>query len=332
MKQKQVTLLIAILCTTFALSGVTPAPANAAFDMSVFERRADQCRLIVSKAVETLQNQCNGLSRNNACYGNDRVTTEFDSTDVVKFDHRGDKIPIKLIKSLVTSPLDVDAGTWGLSLLKLQANLPNTMPGQNITFVVYGDTSVQNVSGDMQVFYFSSGIGEPTCTEMPPNGIGVQSPDHMKVAFTANGVKIEIASTIYMKAVPNKTMDITLIEGQAKITTATGSQTLQPGQSLSIPLGGVTGLEPIGTPSAPTKLDAKTAKALADVATQTLKEKKNNGNGGGNGNGNNGNGNNGGGNGNGNNGNGNGNGGGNGNGNNGNGGGNGNGNANGHNK
>jgi len=185
----------------------------------------------------------------------------------------------------------VNTGTWGLSLLKLQANLPNTMPGQNITFVVYGDTSVQNISGDMQVFYFSSGLGEPTCTEMPPNGIGVQSPDHMKVAFTANGVKIEIASTIYMQAVPNKSMDIILIEGQAKITTAMGTQILQPGQSLSIPLGGTTGLVPMGAPSVPTKTDARTAKALGNVTTQTLKEKRNNGNPGGNGIGNSGNGN-----------------------------------------
>ena len=110
-------------------------------------------------------------------------------------------------------PLNRQTGTWGLSLLKLQANLPDTNPGQNVTFLVFGDTSVDNVSGDMQTFYFSSTLGTPSCNELPADGIVVRSPNHVQVSFKANGVDITIASTIVMQAVRKGPMSVTLIEG-----------------------------------------------------------------------------------------------------------------------
>src|SRR5262249_53244372 len=124
-------------------------------------------------------------------------------------------------------------------------------PGQNVTFLVYGDTSINNASGDMQVFYFSSGLGQPVCTQIPIDGILVQSPNHTQVSFTANGVNVTIASTIFMRATPNGSMEIELIEGHARVTTFLGTQILTPGQIVSIPLGGASGLEAVGAPTEP---------------------------------------------------------------------------------
>jgi len=121
---------------------------------------AETCAQILTRAVESLQSTCNDLSRNNACYGNNQVKAEPNSGATLKFDAIGDREPIRNIRTLVTSPLNVDTGTWGLSLLKLQANLPDTLPGQNVTFLVFGDTSLENLSGDMQSFYFTSGLGK----------------------------------------------------------------------------------------------------------------------------------------------------------------------------
>src|SRR5215510_1279204 len=189
--------LLAVVLATVILVVARQAPAQA----SPHLQQAD-CQAIVAHALDVLQDKCSDVNRNRACYGNSLISTEFSGVTSLKFQDPGDVIPIKAIKSMVTHPLDVDAGTWGLSLLKLQANLPDTMPGQNVTFLVYGDTSIQNTSGDMQVFYFSSGLGQPTCTKIPADGILVQSPNHTQVSFTANGVTVTIASTIFMRATP----------------------------------------------------------------------------------------------------------------------------------
>jgi hypothetical protein len=246
MRRRAVVLFTCFIVISVILFVVkTPVPASAAnLD------QGEACRAILTRAMQTLGNNCDKLTRNSACYGNDNVKAELTS-NAVKFSSLGDKAPIQTIKSITTLPLDAEHGTWGLSLLKLQANLPDTMPGQNVTFLVYGDTSVQNVSGNMQSFYFSTGLGSLNCKEAPPDGILVRSPNHTEVSFTANGVQITIASTIFLSASPKKTMDVQLVEGHARVTAPAGSQTLNPGERVSVPMGGGSGLEPVGAPSAP---------------------------------------------------------------------------------
>ena len=224
------------------------------------------CQTVINQALQTMQDKCSNISRNSVCYGNNQITTQFADNPVTPaFNRLGDVVSIKQIKTLLTSPLDLQNNTWGLALLKLQANLPDTMPGQNVTFLVFGDTAINNASGDMRVFYFSSGIGSPTCTELPAEGIVVQSPNHTQVSFAANGVQIQIASTIFLQANANQTLDVTLLEGHATVSTDLGSQTLQPGQMVSVPLGGMTGLEPQTSPHSPVNLDPKLVTVLKSL-------------------------------------------------------------------
>src|SRR5215467_11613782 len=224
-KRVRVRTLLGVVLATVILLGARQAPAQA----SPHLQQAD-CQAIVTHALDVLQDKCSDVNRNRACYGNSLISTEFSGDASLKFQDPGDVVPIKVIKSMVTHPLDVEAGTWGLSLMKLQANLPDTMPGQNVTFLVYGDTSIENTSGDMQVFYFSSGLGQPTCTQIPADGILVQSPNHTQVSFTANGVTVTIASTIFMRASRNGSMEVELFEGRATVATPNGLTLLKPGQ------------------------------------------------------------------------------------------------------
>lgn len=233
------------------------------------------CVEILARAMDAVQSSCNDLGRNKACYGNNRVKVEPSGDTALKFDAVGDRAAIQGIRTLVTSPLDVQAGTWGLSLLKLQANLPDSLPGQNITFLVYGDTSIENTSGNMQAFYFTTGLSNLECKEAPTDGILVRSPQHTEVTFTANGVDITIASTILLTAERNKGMSVGLIEGHARVSTSAGVQTLNPGQMTTIPLGGANGLTPIGAPSAPARLTVEPA--LNGLLTATDKVSDNNG-------------------------------------------------------
>jgi hypothetical protein len=236
---------------TAATNGVSQislpvGPAMAAY-------AANRCQVILTKAMETLQSTCKKVGRNKACYGNNLVQAESASSANLVFNKVGDIANISQIRSISTAPLDEEKGIWGLSLLKLQANLPDSLPGQNVTFLVFGNTHVDNTSGDMRSFYFTSGLGVPSCKEAPKDSIVVKSPDHMQVTFNANGTKITIASTIVLRAEKGNKMTVALVEGRANVTTPQGSQDLKPGQQVTVQLGGDTGLAPVAPPSAPTE-------------------------------------------------------------------------------
>jgi len=260
--------VIAIAAVVILIGVISRVQAASAIPtgLPVLNFEGNSCQEILKQALNTLDATCDRLGRNKACYGNNNIKAEAANNAKLKFDTVGDYAAIQAIKSLTTSPLDTSRGTWGLSLLKLQANLPDTLPGQNVTFLVYGDTSIQNTSGDMKSFYFSSGLGQPTCKEAPGDGIVVRSPNHTEVTFTANGVQITIASTITLKASPNKAMTVDLVEGHARVSTAAGTQTLKPGEFVSVPLGGNNGLEAAGAPSVPApSSDSSSVKDVVDA-------------------------------------------------------------------
>jgi hypothetical protein len=220
------------------------------------------CQAILTRAMDTLKNVCSDLGRNKACYGHDTVRAELRSEEI-RFSTLGDIVPIQMVKKITTSALDLQRGTWGLSLLKLQANLPDTLPGQNVTFLIYGDISIENLSGNMQSFYFTSGLGDLKCNQAPDSGILIKSPNHTQVTFTANGVQITMASTVLLRAEKGRAMDVQLLEGHANVRTKSGTTTLVSGQHVSVSLGGSSGLEPQGKPSAPKS--APSNPALAPV-------------------------------------------------------------------
>jgi hypothetical protein len=209
------------------------------------------CQQVLIRAMNLLQAKCDGVGRNVACYGHTQVKAQPRGDLALRFEAEGDRVAVQDIQSLVTFPLDEQTGTWGLSLLKLQANVPDSVPGQNITFLVVGETSIDNASGDMQSFYFSTGLGSVTCKEAPRDALVVRSPKHNEVTFTANGVEVTIGSTVVLRAERNRAMTIELIEGHARITAMGGTRVLKPGEMLSIPLGGANGLTAVGVPSVP---------------------------------------------------------------------------------
>jgi len=235
--------------------------------------RADtiDCAAIMQKAYKALDGACNTLTRNFMCYGHDAVRAEFDPelAQQPTFIKSGDNAPILAFRELYTLPMDITTGTWGLSLLKVQANLPDTAPGQNIVFMIFGDVHVTNGSGDMSAFYFTSGLGQTACKQPPPDGLIVRSPKGTRVQFTANGVKLNIGSTVVLRAVKAGKMHIALVEGSAYVTAKGATQILQPGQSTSVQLGGVTGLEPIGTPSAPVTTPRTISVPVDTIITNT---------------------------------------------------------------
>lgn len=103
------------------------------------------CPQIVEQALASLDETCVDVGRNTACYGNSDVSASFiHAVDHASFTNPSDRIELARLTSIHTSALDESQGKWGLAMLNVQANVPNTMPGQGVIFILMGDAQVNN--------------------------------------------------------------------------------------------------------------------------------------------------------------------------------------------
>jgi hypothetical protein len=259
------------------------------------------------------------------------------------FEQAGDIVDVVNVLSLQLESLDEENGEWGVALMKLQASLPDTLPGQNVTFVLFGNVEIENavepapqpvlldvtangnanvrgepstngaivgslsggqvitgdgrneagdwlhiqldggtgwvfadlvtvdgevnsllvVEGDevapsqkpMQSFYFRSGFGDAPCEQAPDSGILIQTPEGAgQVAFTVNGVDIQLGSTTYLQAQPNEQLTVNLIEGSAQVSAQDTVKTVPAGTRVNVPMDD--NLEASGPPSDPEPYDS----------------------------------------------------------------------------
>ncbi len=278
------------------------------------------CPAIVSAALEAVDTACNGTGRNQLCYGNITLdVTPHETVTDFHFEQPGDVVNIADVENLRLSSFSLDEAAWGVALMNMQAYLPGTLPGQNVTFLLFGDVAIEDrgipvvevpvtatndvnvrlrpttetrviaslraaeeaiasgrlpdnswirvslddgvmgwVSGDflngdvsqlmavdsettifgpMQAFYFTTGINDAPCAEAPDSGILIQTPQGVgTVQLNANGVHIELGSTVYLQAVPGDAMTISVIDGHATLTAFDESQVVPAGTSARVPL------------------------------------------------------------------------------------------------
>lgn len=115
------------------------------FTASVFAQ-AD-CPSIVQAALQAADSACNNLRRNQVCYGNIHLTaTPRDETHPLTFEKTGDTADIANVKTLQLSSLSLSDDAWGVALMKVQANLPDTLPGENVTVLLFGDVEMDNAA------------------------------------------------------------------------------------------------------------------------------------------------------------------------------------------
>jgi hypothetical protein len=115
------------------------------FSPNVFAQSDSGCPALVESALTLTNDLCSNTGRNQACYGNialDAVPREgiVDFT----FDQPGHITNIANLEAINVATFDLDAGVWGIAFLKLQANLPDSLPGQNVTFLLFGDVQLEN--------------------------------------------------------------------------------------------------------------------------------------------------------------------------------------------
>ena len=215
-----------------------------------------ECQALIEQALLVSDDNCQRIGRNEVCYGNNTIDAVLAADADDEFQDRGDVIPVQALQALTASPLNLIDEEWGVAVFKLQATLPRTVPGQNVTFLLFGNTSLENTSGDMQAIYFSTGFGTITCDAVPFDGILVRTPDGGGITFQANGTSFTLdgnTATI-LEAQPGGEMTVSVLDGQAVVTADGQEQPVAGGNRVKIPLGGEDGLNAVGPPSGPEAL------------------------------------------------------------------------------
>src|SRR5262249_22525693 len=98
--------------------------------VSLVVAQGTDCPTYVNQALDAVGKSCGELGRNQVCYGNTSIDSQFTDTSV-HFSLPGDHASVLNLQKLVTAPLNPDNNTWGIAVLSLQANLPDNLPGQN---------------------------------------------------------------------------------------------------------------------------------------------------------------------------------------------------------
>ncbi|MEO8611383.1 MAG: hypothetical protein ABI690_26030 [Chloroflexota bacterium] len=201
------------------------------------------CPAIVQTALDAADTLCQNTGRNQACYGNIDITAQ-PQVDAHNFRFQvvGDTVNVSDVESLHLSPMNQQTGAWGVALLRLQANLPDTLPGQNVTFLLFGDVEIDNAvdpsdttQHPMQAFRLKTGVGDATCDEAPESGLLVQTPEGAdQIAFNVNGVDVSMGSTVLFQADPDQGMSVSTLEGAAFVAAEDGAQPIVPGSWVRI--------------------------------------------------------------------------------------------------
>ncbi|MEO8609700.1 MAG: SH3 domain-containing protein [Chloroflexota bacterium] len=107
---------------------------------------AEDCPALVQSALTATDSACVSIGRNQACYGNVTLdVTPQAGAEVFTFSKPGDLVALAAVQSLTLSSMNEASKEWGIAMMKVQANLPDTLPGQNVTFLMFGDVQIQNV-------------------------------------------------------------------------------------------------------------------------------------------------------------------------------------------
>ncbi len=176
MRIKRLLWMLPMLLLSIGVSGAAQVIAQAT------------CPQLVQRALLAVNENCDDLERNAACYGYNLVSASF--TEEVAEDFfvaPADRSEVVLLETLSTSAMDVDNDIWGVALMNLQANIPNTIPGQNVKFVLIGDTTIENAV-------------DPADAHSPVDSIGVTTTGRLNVrsgpSLNNNAIGIAPSATV----------------------------------------------------------------------------------------------------------------------------------------
>jgi hypothetical protein len=135
--------------------------------LTVAAQTSGICPGVVEQALTDLGTNCASMSRNSACYGFNNVIADFNVPVADDFfTTTNERAELLTIDSLETSELDLQEDEYGVSLMNVQANLPGTLPGQGVIFVLVGGTKVANGVGNPVIPETTLDLNVTTTTDL----------------------------------------------------------------------------------------------------------------------------------------------------------------------
>jgi len=215
----------------------------------------DVCPMIVDKAITATDALCKDIGRNEICYGNPSLQLEtvadYDGNII---ENPGERMGIFSIERLSLNPMDIEIPEWGIAVMSLQANLPDTLPGQNVLFIIFGNTELfditpENETASLPSFYFQTGIGDAPCEAAPDSGVLIRTPEGAgDVTFSMNGVAVTMGSIAYLQAAASANMTVNMLAGEANVSAFGQTATITAGNKVDLPVNA--NLVATGAPSA----------------------------------------------------------------------------------
>ncbi len=210
---------------------------------------AASCGEQVRQALQAANAACEGVERNQICYGNlaGSVVPRNLSLDL-EWDAVGDRLNLNDIAGLTLSPMESETEQWGVAVMAVQASLPDTLPDENVTILLFGNVIIEDAAADpsaanpMQAFYLKNGTDSDAveCAEAPTNGIVIQTPKGLGlIELTINGVNVSLGSTALFTLPTSGTggnMRVTLLEGLSIVESGGKKQVIVPGSQTEIAL------------------------------------------------------------------------------------------------
>lgn len=117
----------------------------AAFGYTAASAQDRLCSQTVEKAIANIRLNCANLARDSLCYGHPTVDIAFaEDAAVEAFDRPSDRASAVNLASIRSSGLEQEREHFGIALLNLSANLPQTHQGSGIIIMLAGDAAVAN--------------------------------------------------------------------------------------------------------------------------------------------------------------------------------------------
>src|SRR5687767_8078205 len=236
------------------LGGYNPFVLPFNLTATALAQRNASCQVLINKAIQSSDSFCGETNSNNVCYGNTTIRAELAPGTTRRFSERGDIISVDELRRLSAAPLNLENDEWGIAVFKVIANLPRSLPGETITMVVFGNTTLDKQSGGLESFYFYSELGQIACESVPTDGLMLTSPGGSGLRINVNGTELTLKGNANLKAVKNGEMEVSLFSGSGRIVSNGEEQYFGAGQKVSVGLGGENGAQSITGPSAPEPL------------------------------------------------------------------------------
>lgn len=260
-----------ILGFALYLGGFNPFLLPFSLTATALAERNASCQVVIDKAIQSSDSFCGETGSNSVCYGNTTIQAELAPGATQRFSERGDIIAVNDLLRLSAAPLNLQNDEWGIAVFKVIANLPRSLPGETITMVVFGNTTLDNLdntSGNLQSFYFYSELGQISCESIPSDGLMLTSPGGNGLRINVNGTELTLKGDANLKAVRNGTMEVSLFRGSGRIVSNGQEQYFGAGQQVSVELGGEDGVQSISGPSAPEPLTQEELNTACAVTGQ----------------------------------------------------------------